>query len=159
MRAGETMASFIIAYVFHTITWTHLHEGRQFRLLMMNDYRRGWALRYLREAKAELAAAQKTPYMAPSLVFEALRKAQAAIYYSLGEPTFIAAIVHETLYTKQFVEDPILRFLIEIERSIQQISQKPRSDSEIVMKQVADLVQLASEIVELLTGESVKLTG
>jgi methylase of polypeptide subunit release factors len=123
-------------------------------LSMMNDYRKGWALRYLREAKAELTAAQKTPYMAPSLIFEALRKAQAAIYYSLGEPTFIATIVHETLYTKQFVEDPILKFLVEIERTVQQTAQKPRSDSEAVMEQVNGLVQLASEIVELFTGET-----
>ena len=121
---------------------------------MMNNYRKGWALRYLREAKAELTAAQKAPYMAPSLILEALRKAQAAIYYSLGEPTFIASIVHETLYTKQFVEDPVLKFLVEIERTVQQIAQRPRSDSEKLMEQVNDLVQLASEIVELFTGES-----
>ena len=121
---------------------------------MMNNYRKGWALRYLREAKAELTAAQKAPYMAPSLILEALRKAQAAIYYSLGEPTFIASIVHETLYTKRLVEDPILKFLVEIEKTVQQIAQKPRSDSETVMEQVNDLLQLASEIVELFTGES-----
>ena len=121
---------------------------------MMNNYRKGWALRYLREARAELTAAQKAPYMAPSLILEALRKAQAAIYYSLGEPTFIASIVHETLYTKQFVEDPVLKFLVEIERTVQQIAQRPRSDSEKVIEQVNDLVQLASEIVELFTGES-----
>jgi len=50
------------------------------------DYRKGWALRYLREAKAELLAAQKTPSIAHSLILEAMRKAQAAIYYSLGDP-------------------------------------------------------------------------
>ena len=121
---------------------------------MMNSYRKGWALRYLREAKAELTAAQKTPYMAPSLILEALRKAQASIYYSLGEPTYIAAIVHENIYTKQFVEEPVLKFLVEIERTIQQIAERPRSDNEKVIKQVSDLVQLASEIVELFTGES-----
>jgi len=121
---------------------------------MMNNYRKGWALRYLREARAELTAAQKTPYMASSLILEALRKAQAAIYYSLGEPAFIASIVRETFYTKQFVEDPILKFLVEIEQAIQQIAQIPRSDSGKVMEQVNDLVQLASEIVELFTGES-----
>jgi len=123
-------------------------------LSLMNNYRKGWALRYLREAKAELTAAQKTPYMAPSLVLEALRKAQASIYYSLGEPTYVASIVHETLYTKQFVEEPVLKFLVEIERTIQQIAETPRSDNEKVIKQVSDLVQLASEIVELFTGES-----
>ena len=128
-------------------------------LSMIDNYRKGWALRYLREAKAELTAAKKTPYMAPSLIFEALRKAQAAIYYSLGEPTFIATIVNETLYTKQLVEDPTLKFLVEIEKTVQQIAQKPRSDSETVMEQVNDLIQLASEIVELFTGESAWLTG
>ena len=131
-----------------------MQKGRHLRLSIMNNYRKGWALRYLREAKAELTAAQKTPYMAPSLILEALRKAQAAIYYSLGEPTYIVSIVHETLYTKQLVEDPILKFLVEIERTVQQIAQRPRSDSEKLMEQVNDLVQLASEIVELFTGES-----
>ena len=121
---------------------------------MTDNYRKGWALRYLREAKAELTAAQKTPYMAPSLILEALRKAQAAIYYSLGEPTYIATIVHETLYTKQLVEDPILKLLVEIERTVQQIAQRPRSDSGKMMEQVNDLVQIASEIVELFTGET-----
>ena len=43
---------------------------------MMDEYRKGWALRYLREAKAELEAAKKIPYMAPSLVLEAIRKAR-----------------------------------------------------------------------------------
>ena len=121
---------------------------------MMNNYRKGWALRYLREARAELTAAQKTPYMTSSLILEALRKAQAAIYYSLGEPMHITSIVHETLYTKKFVEDPILKFLVEIERTVQQIAEIPRSNSGKVMEQVNDLVQLASEIVELFTGES-----
>ncbi len=121
---------------------------------MTDNYRKGWAQRYLREAKAELIAAQKTPYMAPSLILEAMRKAQAAIYYSLGEPTFLASIVHETLYTKELVEDPILKFLVEIERTVQEIAQRPRSDSGKMMEQVNDLVQLASEIVELFTGET-----
>jgi len=123
-------------------------------LSMMNDYRKGWALRYLREAKAELSAAQKTPYLAPGLVLEAVRKAQAAIYYSFGDPAFIEVIVHQTLQRKQLIEDPILRFLVEIERTVQQIAQAPRLEGEKVIEQVDDLIQLASEIVELFTGES-----
>ena len=53
----------------------------------MDGYRKGWAVRYLREAKAELLAAKKTPYMATGFIIEALSKAQAALYYSLGEPS------------------------------------------------------------------------
>jgi len=121
---------------------------------MMNSYRKGWALRYLREAKAELTAAQKTPYLAPGLVLEAVRKAQAAIYYSFGDPSFIEVIVRQTMQRKQFIKDPILRFLVEIERTVQQIAQTPRLESEKVIEQVDDLIQLTSEIVELFTGES-----
>ena len=62
---------------------------------MMDEYRKGWALRYLREAKAELEAARKMPYMAPSLVLESIRKARNAIYYSLGEPAFIEVLIRE----------------------------------------------------------------
>ena len=121
---------------------------------IMNNYRKGWALRYLREAKAELTAAQKTPYLAPGLVLEAVRKAQAAIYYSVGDPAHIEVIVHQTLQRKQLIKDPILRFLVEIERTVQQIAQKPKSESGKVIEQVDELIQLASEIVELFTGES-----
>jgi hypothetical protein len=121
---------------------------------MMDDYRKGWALRYLREAKAELTAAQKAPYLAPGLILEAVRKAQVAIYYSFGEPSFVEVIVNQALQNKQMVKDPILRFLVEIERTVQQIARTPRLEGEKVIEQVDDLIQLASEIVELLTGES-----
>jgi len=121
---------------------------------MMNNYRKGWALRYLREAKAELSAAQKTPYLAPSLILEAVRKAQAAIYYSFGDPASIEMIIYQTLQRKQFINDPILRFLVEIERTIQQIARSPRLEIEKVIEQVDDFIQMTSEIVELFTGES-----
>ena len=78
----------------------------------MDGYRKGWANRYLREARAELIAAKKTPYMAAGFIIEALTKAQAAIYYSLGDPAFIAPIVHETFRTGQHVNEPILNFLV-----------------------------------------------
>jgi len=120
---------------------------------MMNDYRKGWALRYLREARAELIAAQKTPHMAPSLILEAMRKAQAAIYYSLGEPAFIEAIVRQTASKKQVIEEPILRCLVEIERTVREVAQTPESDRDRAIKQVDDLIQIASDIVELFTGE------
>jgi len=120
---------------------------------MMNNYRKGWALRYLREAREELIAAQKTPQMAPSLILEAMRKAQAAIYYSLGEPAFIEAIVRQTARKKQVIEEPILRCLVEIERTVDQVAQTPESDRDRAIKQVDSLIQIASDIVELFTGE------
>ena len=93
---------------------------------MVDEYRKGWALRYLREAKAELIAAQKTPYMAPSLILEAVRKAQVAIYYSLGDPAFVETIVRQTIGKKKVVEDPVLRCLVEIERTVQRVARAGR---------------------------------
>ena len=120
---------------------------------MMSSYRKGWATRYLRESKAELIAAKKTPYMAAGFIIEALTKAQAAIYFSLGDPTFIVPIVNETLYTKKSVDDPILNFLVEIEKTLQQLAQNPTTENEKTLEQVGDIIEYTSEIVELLGSE------
>ena len=121
---------------------------------MMGNYRKGWALRYLREAKAELLAAEKTPSIAHSLILEAMREAQAAIYYSLGEPAFIESIVYQSFYSQQVSsDDPVLKCLIEIERMIQKLSQTSDSELPKTMRHVGGIVQIASDIVELFTGE------
>lgn len=122
----------------------------------MDEYRRGWALRYLREAKAELEAARKIPYMAPSLLIEAVRKARNAIYYSLGEPAFIENVIRETAEKTQTIGDPVLRCLVGIEEMVQQLAQLEEVDGEKAVKQADNLLQLASDIVEILTGERVK---
>jgi len=119
---------------------------------LINEYQKGWALRYLREAKAELIAAQKTPQMTSTLLFEAVKKAQAAIYHSLGDPASVDAIVRQTILTKQAVEDPVLRCLVEIERTVQHVAQAPESDREKCLKQAGELVKIASDIVRLFTG-------
>jgi len=122
-------------------------------MTMIDIYRKGWALRYLREARAELCAAQKMPYMAPSLILEAMRKAQVAIYYTLGEPAFIETIVIQTVGKKQAITDPILRCLVEIERTIQEFSQTEEIEINKAIQHGGDMVQIASEIIELFTGE------
>lgn len=122
----------------------------------MDEYRKGWALRYLREARAELEAARKMPYMAPSLVLEAIRKARNAIYYSLGEPAFIEIVIRETAERAQTIEDPVLKCLVEIEGTIQRLAQVEEMDGERAMKQADDLVRLASDIVETVIGEKIE---
>ncbi len=120
---------------------------------MMDIYRKGWALRYLREAKAELEAARKIPYMAPSLVLEAIRKARNAIYYSLGEPAFIEVLIRDEAGKNKPSNDSVLRFLIEIEGAVQQLTQIEEIDGDVIMEQADTLVQIASDIVETLTEE------
>ncbi|UCE16799.1 MAG: hypothetical protein JSV12_04135 [Candidatus Bathyarchaeota archaeon] len=120
---------------------------------LINDYQKGWALRYLREAEAELIAAQKTPYMASSLILEAVKKAQAAIYYSLGDPSSIETIVRQTIYKKRLIANPVLKCLVGIERTIHEVMQTSESKSEKAFKQADDLLRTAKDIVELFTGE------
>ncbi len=120
---------------------------------MMDEYRKGWALRYLREAKAEMEAARKIPYMAPSLVLEAIRKARNAIYYSLGEPAFIEILIREEVMKKPATNDAVLRFLIELESIVQQISQLEEVNGDAMMKQADSIVEIATNIVETVTQE------
>ena len=123
---------------------------------MMDEYRKGWALRYLREAKAELEAARKMPYMAPSLLLEAIRKARNAIYYSLGEPAFIEVLIRDEAVKNQPTNDSLLRFLVEIEGTVQQLAQLEEVNGDFVMQQADTLVQIASDIVETLTEETLE---
>ncbi len=123
---------------------------------MMDIYRKGWALRYLREAKAELEAARKIPYMAPSLLLEAIRKARSAIYYSLGEPAFIEILLRDEVTKAQVSNDSILRFLTDIEGAVQQLTQLEEINGEAVMQQANTLVQIASDIVATMMDEHVE---
>ena len=119
----------------------------------MDAYRKGWALRYLREAKAELEAARKIPYMAPGLVLEAIRKARNAIYYSLGEPAFIEILIREETLKQPLTNNSLVRFLMEIESIIQQLSQLEEVNSDAMVKQADSIVQTATDIVETLTQQ------
>jgi len=123
---------------------------------MMDEYRKGWALRYLREARAELEAARKMPYMAPSLLLEAIRKARNAIYYSLGEPAFIEVLIRDEVRKTRPTDDSVLRFLVEIEQIVQQLTQLEEVNGEVILKQADTLVQIAADIVETLTEEKME---
>ncbi len=122
----------------------------------MDEYRKGWALRYLREAKAELEAARKIPYMAPNLFLEAIRKARNAIYYSLGEPAFIEILIREEVTKNPDTSDAVLHFLIELETMVQQISQIEEVNGDVMMKQADSIVEIATNIVETLTQEKLE---
>ena len=121
--------------------------------MCIRDSRKGWALRYIREAKAELQAAQKLPRLAPSLMLEALRKAQFAIYYSLGDPSSIERIVKSVSSNGHGVKDPILKCLLDIDEMVEFLSEAPELDRNQILRHVNELVSIASEIVELFVGE------
>lgn len=119
---------------------------------MVDEYRKGWALRYLREAIDEVKIAKKDN-RALSLAIDALRKAQAAVYYSLGEPFLIESIVNEAVESESQPENPILRCLVSLEKSIKRLEQMREvyGDAAVVDK-TDKIVSLASKIVNLLTS-------
>ena len=123
-------------------------------MVIIDGYRKSWALRYIREAKDELKMSQKDSD-STDLIVDAARKAQAAIYYSLGEPSSIEGIVNETTNAANgasFVEDPILRCLVGIERTLKRMESQQVSSSAEALVEADEIVQIASQIVDLLTS-------
>ena len=116
---------------------------------MIDDYRKGWALRYIREAKDELEASHKTSQPL-GLIVDAARKAQAAIYFSLGDPPTIESIVSEVPNDLKVIETPTLRCLVEIERSLRRMESLLPSAYEEALKEANEIVRVASEIVDLM---------
>jgi hypothetical protein len=122
--------------------------------MLMDEYRKGWALRYLREAMDEIKIAKRNSE-AFDLALDALRKAQMAVYYSLGEPSFIERIVEEALEGMLPLENPILKCLVEIERTIKILEDMPNNQKSnaIIVKESDRIISVASKIVDLLISE------
>lgn len=120
--------------------------------MLVDEYRKGWALRCLREAIDEVKMAKKDS-RALSLAIDALRKAQAAIYYSLGEPFLIGSIVEEAVESETQPENPVLRCLVSVEKSIKRLEQiREVYGDAAVVEETDKIVSLASRIVSLLTS-------
>ncbi len=122
-------------------------------MTFIDEYRRSWALRYLREARAELKVARTMPETASNAILNALRKAQAAIYHSLGDPSSIEDIVHEKIVERGSIEDPVLRCLVEIEMAIQRIVNLYPVMGKKSFREAENLIRIASEVVKLFSSE------
>ena len=121
-------------------------------MVMLDDYRRGWALRYIREARDELKTSRKASHSL-NLIVDAARKAQAAMYFSLGDPSSIENVVNEVSDRGRTVESPVLRCLVEIERLLQKMESLPVSASEQALLEADEIIHIASGIVDLVTSE------
>jgi hypothetical protein len=119
---------------------------------MIDEFRKGWALRYLKEAEDEIRASQKSAQPL-GLILDAARKAQAAVYYSLGDPFYIESLVYEVFHNDQNVQDPILRCLVDIENTLQRIENLPESSDEEAFKDANEVVKTAAGIVNMLVSE------
>jgi hypothetical protein len=124
--------------------------------LFIDDYKKGWAARYLREAKADLVTAEKTPapLVAISMATLAMKKAQAAVYYSLGDPLYLDPMIRQIAEEETPVHDPLLHCLVKIERKIRARSEMTETlTKEETLKEAGRLIEVATDIVEAVTGE------
>ena len=65
--------------------------------IIVDDYRINWARMYIREAEADLSIAEGSPIPAVSLALLVMRKSQTAVYYSLGDPEYLASLVRQSI--------------------------------------------------------------
>jgi hypothetical protein len=126
--------------------------------LLMDEYRKNWAVRFLREAESDLSTAEKTPIpvMSANFAVMAMRKAQTSVYYSIGDPAYLTRMVNELVETKKSVENPTMKFLTDMELVIRIcVNNGERLGKETVMHDARMLIVLASKIVSLMTGSRI----
>jgi len=122
--------------------------------LLIDEYRKNWAIRFLREAKSDLSTADKTPIPAMSVSFAvmAMRKAQTSVYYSIGDPSYLTPMVNEVLEGKRGIENPTMKLLADMELMIQScINGGERLGKDIAIRNARTLIDLASKIASLIT--------
>jgi len=125
-------------------------------LLIVDSYKSGWALRYLREARADLLTAEKSPVpmMAVSIAVLAMKKAQAAVYYVLGDPIYLEPMIRYLAEEGKPPHDSLLNLLLKIERIVRARNDRPESlTKEEALREASHIIEVATDIVELVTGK------
>lgn len=126
--------------------------------LLIDEYRKGWALRFIREARTDLLKAEETPIqnMSVSFALVSMKKAQTAIYYSLGDPEQLAFVVRAAMEEKERIKDPLMILLTQIEQFIHAMNgMAAMLRNDIIIEDAKQLIEVASEIVELMVGRTV----
>lgn len=122
------------------------------RELLVDIYQKGWALRCLREAIDEIKIVQKDS-RAFDLIFDALRKVQIAVYYSLGEPSLIDNIVNEVVEGGLTPNNPVLKYLVDMKKSIGRLeSALYEHPDDTSFKELDRIISMASKMIELMTS-------
>jgi len=124
--------------------------------LICDEYRRAWALRYTREAGVDLALARQAVSIASvrDLSTIALRKAQLAIQYALGQPEYLDILVSEVLLGRTSSREPLLSLLLKIKAAVRDISD-PQSplNKETIVAVTETIVNASTDVIEAVIGE------
>jgi len=112
---------------------------------------KGWALRYLREARAELVLARESTSSSQLFSLEAAKKAQACIHHCLGNPRSIEMLVFDAMLEERRPDDKVIELLLAVERMVQMVADA--DDPADAYRLAAAVVELASKVVEGVFGE------
>lgn len=125
--------------------------------LTVDEYRINWALRYIREAESDLSSAEKIPMPALSINLSllAMRKSQTAIYYSLGDPQYLAPLINQNIEDERKIKDSLMRTLIQIEQLIKRDSSlAEKLGKTAAIEDAKHLLEISSEIVRIMIKRS-----
>ena len=123
--------------------------------LLIDEYRRGWAFRYLREARTELVKAEENPIpnISVSFALVSMKKAQIAIYYSLGDPELLTFVVIGALQGRDRIKNPLMLLLAQIEQFIHSNSEMAEMlRKDVAIREAKQLLEISSDIVGLMTA-------
>jgi len=118
---------------------------------LLGLFNKGWALRYLREARAELTLARESRSSSQLFSLEAAKKAQACIHHCLGNPRSIEMLIFDTMLEERRPPDKVMELLLAVEQMIQMIADADDPADAYRLATVA--VELASKVVERILGE------
>lgn len=123
--------------------------------LLVDEYRRNWAIRFLREARSDLSTADRTPIpaMSISLAVMAMRKAQTSVYYIIGDPSYLTPLVNNAIDEAVGLENAIMKFLVDFELVIRScINSGERLGKEAAIQNAKCLIELVAKTVSIMTG-------
>ena len=124
--------------------------------LICDEYRRAWAVRYTREAGVDLALARQAVSIVSvrDLSTIALRKAQLAIQYALGQPEYLDIIVSEISLGRASSREPMLSLLLKIRAAMRDISD-PQSplNKETIVAVTESIVNASTDVIKAVIGE------
>jgi hypothetical protein len=124
--------------------------------LLIDEYRKNWAIRYLREAESDLSTAERTPIEAMSVNFAliAMRKAQTSAYYLIGDPSYLAPLVNETLETRSASPSATMTLLTDIETFIRRCAGKGGSLNKVkTIREARALLKIVSKLITIMTRQ------
>ena len=118
---------------------------------LIDDYRLNWCFRYLREANADYECSKlvKNRNTCINLCSTALRKAQTAVLYALGEPTQVYNSIIAVLEGRVEADDPLIRTLTSMERFIRGLIDGAHSiPRESLIRLTGEHISIAERLVE-----------